>query len=88
MADEKFIFDSLQDSQTITEFLRSLTEGFQKGTLTLSSDEDAIELTPTGLLNFTVKAKKKADRSKVSITIAWKSPGGKAGPSAPPLKIE
>jgi hypothetical protein len=60
MSDEKFVFDSLQDSETIKSFLTSLTNG------------DAIELKPDGLLNFVVKARKKGSENKLSIKVEWK----------------
>ena len=72
MPEEKFVFDSLQDSETIRDFLMSLTDGFDKGTITLSTNGDAIELSPKGLLNFMVKAKKKGSENKLSIKVSWK----------------
>lgn len=72
MTDEKFVFDSLQDCSSIKEFLASLTEGFEKGKITLSTNGDAIELNPQGLLSFMVKAKKKGTSSKLSIKVSWK----------------
>jgi amphi-Trp domain-containing protein len=73
MADEKFIFDSLQDSETITKFLHSLTEEFKKGEIHLATNGDNITLRPEGLLSFTVKAKKKDMTSKLHIKISWKA---------------
>lgn len=70
--EEKFNFDSLQDSQSIGRFLESLIEGFKKNNIRLSTNGEEIELTPCGLLNFTVKAKKKDDSSKIAIKISWK----------------
>lgn len=72
MSDEKFVFDSLQDCETIKDFLSSLTDGFDKGVITLSTNGDTVELQPQGLLNFVVKAKKKGNASKLSVKIAWK----------------
>ncbi|MCJ2164401.1 MULTISPECIES: amphi-Trp domain-containing protein [unclassified Pseudodesulfovibrio] len=72
MADDKFIFDSLQDSDTIKAFLQALTEGFDKGSITLDTNGDEIHLSPKGLLSFTVKARKKGNENKLSIKIAWK----------------
>jgi len=72
MSEQRFVFDSLQDSQTIKDFLASLTEGFDKGAITLSTNGEAIELTPSGLLNFMVKAKKKGGSNKISIKVEWK----------------
>ncbi|MDD3312133.1 amphi-Trp domain-containing protein [Pseudodesulfovibrio sp.] len=72
MPEQRFVFDSLQDSETIKDFLASLTEGFDKGTITLSTNGEVIELNPGGLLNFTVKAKKKGGSNKISIKVEWK----------------
>lgn len=84
MSEEKFVFDSLQDGDTIREFLNSLTEGFEKGCIKLATNGDAIELTPHGLLNFTVKAKKKGTTNKLSIKVTWKdSDKGPAKDDAP-----
>ncbi|WP_432735103.1 amphi-Trp domain-containing protein [Maridesulfovibrio sp. FT414] len=70
--EQKFIFESLQDSETIRQFLSALVDGFESGAINLSTNGDQIELTPKGLLNFSVKAKRKSDSNKISIKIAWK----------------
>lgn len=72
MSEESFVFDSLQDSESIKDFLSSLTDGFERGTITLSTNGDTIELTPHGLLSFMVKAKRKGSANKLSIKVAWK----------------
>lgn len=72
MSEEKFVFDSLQDGETIKDFLASITDGFGKGKITLSTNGDAIELYPCGLLNFTVKAKKKGNETRLSVKVSWK----------------
>jgi amphi-Trp domain-containing protein len=87
MSEEKFVFDSLQDSETIRDFLTSLTDGFEKGCITLSTNGDAIELAPSGLLNFMVKAKKKGSANKLSIKVAWKDSGKGQKPADTELKV-
>lgn len=72
MAEEKFIFESMQDAQSIKVFLESLMQGFESERVVLASNGDRIELTPTGLLEFSVKARRKGDASKMSIKVAWK----------------
>jgi amphi-Trp domain-containing protein len=72
MAEEKFVFDSLQDCESIKEFLESLIDGFEKHSIDLSTNGDKIHLAPQGLLNFTVKAKKKGAENKLSIKVSWK----------------
>jgi amphi-Trp domain-containing protein len=81
MAEEKFVFDSLQDCESIKDFLQSLVEGFGKHSIDLSTNGDEIHLAPQGLLNFTVKAKKKGTENKISIKVSWKE-------SASPLSAE
>jgi amphi-Trp domain-containing protein len=90
MSDDKFMYDSLQDTQSITEFIATLREGFEKGRITLSTNGDEIALAPRGLLNFTVKARRKSDgASKISIKIAWKeSRDGAISACASPLRID
>ena len=87
MAEEKFVFDSLQDSETIGKFLESLTEGFDKGSITLATNGDEIVLSPQGLLNFTVKAKRKGDVNKMSIKIAWKDCSDPREPKNTDLRV-
>lgn len=87
MSEEKFVFDSLQDSETIKDFLGSLTDGFEKGCITLSTNGDEIELNPQGLLNFMVKAKKKGSTNKLSIKVAWKDSRKDTKDSGSPLKV-
>jgi amphi-Trp domain-containing protein len=72
MAEEKFVFDSLQDCETIKNFLEALIEGFEKHSIDLSTNGNEIHLEPQGLLNFTVKAKKKGTENKLSIKVTWK----------------
>ncbi len=87
MAEEKFVFDSLQDCSTIKDFLQSLTEGFEKGAITLNTNGDEIRLSPQGLLNFTVKAKRKGNENKLSIKISWKDNTQAPTSESPTLKV-
>ncbi|MGE4504929.1 MAG: amphi-Trp domain-containing protein [Desulfovibrionaceae bacterium] len=87
MAEEKFYFDSLQDAESIRQFLEALTEGFAKGELSLASNGDQIVLHPKGLLSFSVKAKRKRGGSKLNIRVAWKELEGDSGQETTPLKV-
>lgn len=87
MAEEKFVFDSLQDSETIRDFLSSLTDGFEKGSIVLSTNGDEIVLAPAGMLNFMVKAKKKGNENKLSIKISWKDAVGSSSGEPGSLKV-
>lgn len=72
--DEKFEFESIQDSDTIKDYLQSLVEGMDKGKIVLSSDDSDLELHPGTLLKFEVKAKKKGDSAKLTLKISWRQP--------------
>ncbi|WP_027721117.1 amphi-Trp domain-containing protein [Maridesulfovibrio zosterae] len=85
--DQKFVFESLQDSETIRQFLKSLVDGFDTGKISLSTNGDEIELTPKGLLNFSVKAKKKETDNKISIKISWKESKANASPVAKTINV-
>jgi amphi-Trp domain-containing protein len=74
--DEQFEHESFQDNETIGKYLGALLEGFQKGTITLSSEGDQMVLTPNNILQFQVKARKKGSKNKLSIKISWKESKG------------
>ncbi|WP_319764640.1 amphi-Trp domain-containing protein [Maridesulfovibrio sp.] len=86
--EKKFVFESLQDSESIRAFLQSLVDGFESGTIKLSTNGDEIELTPEGMLNFTVKAKMKSGASKINIKIAWKDSADETNPINKTLNID
>ena len=67
-----FEYESYQDLDTIQKFLESLNQGFAKERIIFSSGDDTIELEPKNLLKFSVQAKKKEDKTKLSIKISWK----------------
>jgi amphi-Trp domain-containing protein len=71
MAEQKFIFESIQDSETIKSYLESIITGIAKKKIVLSTDGEDITLHPNGLLKLTVKARKKADKNRISIKMAW-----------------
>jgi amphi-Trp domain-containing protein len=71
MGDEKFVFESLQDPKTIRVYLQSLIDGLDKGRVLLTTQDQEIVLQPQPA-QATVKAKKKSDGSKISLSINWK----------------
>ncbi|NDV28614.1 amphi-Trp domain-containing protein [Desulfovibrio sp. JC010] len=87
-SEKKFVFESLQDADTIRTFLQSLVDGFESGTINLSTNGDNIELQPEGLLNFTVKAKRKAGSNKINIKIGWKDSSAEADTNNKTLNID
>ncbi|SHL15689.1 amphi-Trp domain-containing protein [Desulfatibacillum alkenivorans DSM 16219] len=71
--EEKFEFESLQDSQTIKDFLESLIQGIENKKIQLSTNGDEILLQPNNMLKFQVKARRKKDTSKLVLKISWKN---------------
>lgn len=67
-----FEYESYQDLETIQKFFESLNQGFTKERIIFSSGEDTLELEPKNLLKFSVSVKKKQDKTKLNIKIAWK----------------
>ena len=70
--DSRIEYDSMQDTQSIQQFLHSLTEGFEKGKIVLRSENEEVVLRPQHLLKFTIKAKKKGEKCKLSVKMSWK----------------
>jgi len=79
MADEKFSYESLHDTDSIVPLLEYIAQGFKHGTITLSSEENSISLVPSGLLGLALKAKQDSGECKLELSINWKdTPNTKA----------
>ena len=83
----EFTHESLQDTTSIGKYLEALAEGFRSGTLQFSSGKKAMRLRPSGLLELTLKAKRKSGDSRLQIEVAWKEPKRRKT-ETPPLKIQ
>ena len=68
-----FRHESLQDSKTIKEILKSLTDGLASGKLSFSDADDSIELRPKGLMNLKITASQEDNLNRVNIRITWQS---------------
>lgn len=86
--DGKFEFDSVQDEKSIQAFLAALAEGFGKGKVTLVSEGEEIVLSPSPLMGFSVKAKRKDGESKLTIKVAWKDSQGRIAAQERSIKVE
>ncbi len=89
MADDyRFEYESLQDTESIQSFLKSLVEGFEKGRIALATEDREIHLYPDALLKFKVKARKKpGDSSQLQIKISWSESGGSQGTAGQTIRI-
>jgi amphi-Trp domain-containing protein len=68
----KFFYESVQDAKTLVEYLRALTDGFEKGEMRFSRKDLDIMLSPKGLIGFSVEAKAKEGRMKLALKFAWR----------------
>ncbi len=87
-SDQEFKHESIQDCQTIVKYLQALSDGFENKKLNLSSDGRNIIVTPGGLLKMEVKARKKADRVKLTLKLSWTEPKESELLKRNPLSIE
>ncbi len=73
MQDEhlRFRHESLQDADTIQQYLKALTKGVARGKLTFSDEDGEIVLQPQGLLNLKLTASKEDGRNRVTLRITW-----------------
>lgn len=69
---ERFEHESIQEKHSIQQFLIALVEGIEKGRIVLSAEKDQALLTPVELMRFSIKAKKKSGKSKLTIKLTWK----------------
>lgn len=61
---------SLELERAIT-YLQSLAENMRAGTVCVREDDRFLELKPKSRVFLQVKARRKRDRSKLSLTISW-----------------
>jgi amphi-Trp domain-containing protein len=68
-----FRHESLQDTETIQEILKSITKGMAKGKLSFSDEDGEITMEPEGLLNLKVTATQDELRHRLNIRISWQA---------------
>jgi len=72
-----FEHESLQDPESIVEYLEALGLGFRAGRLLFAAGKQELVLKPPRLVNFAVKAKQKDDGVKLTLKITWKDKDSK-----------
>lgn len=70
--DREFEYEALQDAEIIRDFIQSLLKGLEEGRINLSANGDEISLEPSRLFKLSVKARKKGQKSKLSMALSWK----------------
>jgi len=71
--DKYFEHESLQDKDSITSYLKAITQGFKKGAIAFSDEEDDFILTPQKLANLRIKANQTKKGQSLNIKISWSS---------------
>ena len=88
VTNDEFKHESYQDTNTITDDIKSLKEGLEKGVIVLGNANQQIELEPKGLIKTEIKAKKKGDSSRLTLRISWKEEKKSGKKGAGPLFIQ
>lgn len=73
-----FEFESLQDRERVLHYLEALVEGVREGTIRLGYGDQSLELSPGGLIELQLRAKRRAGRAKLSLRLAWREDESKA----------
>lgn len=68
----KFAYDSVQDAKSLAKYLRAMEEGFKSGRICLSRKDQALTLSPSGLIGFAVEAKATDGRMRLTLKFSWR----------------
>jgi amphi-Trp domain-containing protein len=68
---DTFDHESIQDRQSIRQYLNTLIEGIEKGSIIFISEKDTVQLTPAEMIRLSIKTKKKSGKSKLTVKLAW-----------------
>jgi amphi-Trp domain-containing protein len=66
-----FEHESLQDKESVMNYLKVISEGFDSGLIHLANEEDEVTLSPKGLSRLKIKAKQAKNHQEIRITLAW-----------------
>lgn len=88
MASDEFVHESLQDPQSIGEYLRAILRGLETGYVDLSDDAGRLVLHPTGLLGLELRAKRTGNRAKLQLELSWTEADGSARADALRVRSE
>ena len=70
---ENFEHESIQDRDSVINYLKAISEGFKKGRLKLSDEDDELTLTPEKMANLRIRAVKSKKSQELRIKINWSS---------------
>ncbi|MBF0258942.1 MAG: amphi-Trp domain-containing protein [Desulfamplus sp.] len=69
---DEFIYESVQDTETITQYLKALVEGFERKQIAFNTNEKKIVLQPNNLIELEIKAKRGDGKNKLNLKFSWK----------------
>lgn len=75
MDSKKFSHISIQDTEAVKLYLKSLIEALEKKQITLSSGKEKMEMAVGDLCRVSIQAKKKGLENKLSIKLNWRENG-------------
>lgn len=69
---DRFKYESLQDTESILAYLRSLVQAFEDGSMRISHRDKTLILKPQGLVTFNLEAKVSGEDRKLGLKFRWK----------------
>jgi amphi-Trp domain-containing protein len=66
-----FDHESLQDRKSIKRYLKAITDGMSKGSLSLSNGTADTKLEPDGLIRLRVEVNRPSGRCELTIKMDW-----------------
>ncbi len=69
---EYFEHESLQDKESVVNYLNALAEGIAKGEILISDDDDTQILNPQNLALMSIRAKKSKNEQSLRLKLEWK----------------
>lgn len=86
-SNEEFKHESLQDAEAIVRYLNALSDGFGKNRLVFGSSQQSVEFEPARLIKLDVKAKRKNNKTRITLRFSWKEGEDAPGFIDDPLMI-
>lgn len=68
---EQFKYKSLQDQDSVVNYLKDIMNGFDQNHLVLGNGRDKFVIEPHGLIKLDVNAKRTKKKTKITIRLTW-----------------
>jgi amphi-Trp domain-containing protein len=82
-AQDTFTHESLQDCESVVEYLRAVETGLCQRALHFSSGGQQLVFRPQPMVKFALKAERKGSRARLVIKLSWKEPEERDEPGDP-----